>query len=151
VTDSYFVACFTVAHWRAERRNFKWDCGRMNEKLTRETTANTIGPLARILHPSLLRRYAVSAAKQLPTIRRRILRPSSGVISQRRVVAQAQMEALRSFEKSVTICQSIRRHVQVILTFWLNYFYNYLISIIYITDMLPQYPVNIMELFCECF
>jgi hypothetical protein len=26
-----------------------------------------------------------------------------------------------------------------------------IISIIYITDTLPQHPVNIMELFCECF
>jgi hypothetical protein len=65
----------------------------MNEKLTRENTANTNGPMARIPHPSLLRCYAVSAAKQLPTFRRRILRSSSGIISQRRVVAQAQMEA----------------------------------------------------------
>jgi len=38
-----------------------------------------------------------------------------------------------------------------ILTFLLNYFDNYLLSIIYITDMLPQHPVSIMELFCECF
>jgi len=27
----------------------------------------------------------------------------------------------------------------------------YLISIIYITDMLPQHPVDIKELFCEYF
>jgi len=30
----------------------------------------------------------------------------------------------------------------------LNYFDSYVLSIIYITDMLPQHPVNIMELFC---
>jgi len=35
--------------------------------------------------------------------------------------------------------------------FLLNYFDYYLISIIYITDMLPERPDNIMELICECF
>jgi hypothetical protein len=104
---------FTVAQWRAaERQNFKWDCGQMNEKLTRKTTANTIGLPARTLHPSLLRCYAVSDAKQLPTFRRRMLCSTSGVISRKRVVAQAQVEILRSFETAVAICQSIWRHVE---------------------------------------
>jgi len=41
-----------------------------------------------------------------------------------------------------------------IILFWQSYYTIltiYLISIIYITDMLPQHPANIKELFCECF
>jgi hypothetical protein len=58
------------------------------------------------------------------------------------------IQGVLKFKKNNSGAESL---IYVILTFLQNNFDSYLISIIYITDMLPQHPVNTMELFCECF